>query len=436
MIKIIQGDITKIKVDAIVNAANSSLLGGGGVDGAIHRAGGKLIFEDCMKIHNKQGGCKVGEAVITTAGNLPAKFVIHTGGPIWNGGKDSEDQLLSNAYRNSLQLAIDNKVKTISFPNISTGVYGFPKEKAATIALSTVVDYLKTDNSITDVIFVCYDKENYDIYQGLIKDEKTITPSLSSSKNEYMNTKFYVDTEGNDDNAYRLAIQFACKLAQKDSSIKRIVLYIATKQNTGWFGRLFGNDFVKRAFDGVKFPDCSAIFKFETKITYKSFEYGNSSDIIICCGIDSDDILTIDDYSSVKYIIAVPWLKKLTEKWIKTWNAIEISGKKETEHFPELSPIVKIAMTPLSQTINMSTGISHPLDNSRAKTYVRALYKYESELNANAVGAYLIRELHWETKHAKDIENLIITLNNGKYFQGGEKTGLQKYYKQWKNAIK
>lgn len=182
MIKIIQGDITKIKVDAIVNAANSSLLGGGGVDGAIHQAGGNLILEDCMKIRNKQGGCKVGEAVITTAGNLPAKFVIHTVGPIWTGGKNSEDQLLSNAYRNSLQLAIDNKVKTISFPNISTGVYGFPKERAATIALSTVVDYLKPDNTIKDVIFVCYDKQNYDIYQGLIKDEKTMTPPLSPSK--------------------------------------------------------------------------------------------------------------------------------------------------------------------------------------------------------------------------------------------------------------
>lgn len=182
MIKIIQGDITKIKVDAIVNAANTTLLGGGGVDGAIHREGGKAIIEDCIKIRDKQGGCKVGEAVITTAGNLPAKYVIHTVGPIWNGGNENEEQLLSNAYRNSLQLAIDNKVETITFPNISTGVYGFPKDKAANIALSTVLDYLKPDNIIKDVIFVCFDKENYDIYQTLLKNDKTI-PVISADKN-------------------------------------------------------------------------------------------------------------------------------------------------------------------------------------------------------------------------------------------------------------
>ena len=171
MIKVIQGDITKIKVDAIVNAANTSLLGGGGVDGAIHRQGGKTILEECTKIRNKQGDCKVGAAVITTAGNLPAQFVIHTVGPIWDGGIKNEDQLLTNAYRNSLQIAIDNKVQTISFPNISTGVYNFPKDRAANIALSTVVDYLKNDKTIKDVIFVCFDKENFDIYQRLLNND-------------------------------------------------------------------------------------------------------------------------------------------------------------------------------------------------------------------------------------------------------------------------
>ncbi|MGV8017876.1 MAG: O-acetyl-ADP-ribose deacetylase [Ignavibacteria bacterium] len=179
MIKLIQGDITQIKVDAIVNAANSSLLGGGGVDGAIHRIGGKTILEECIKINEKQGGCQVGEAVITTAGNLPAKYVIHTVGPIWNGGTDNEDLLLSNAYRNSLQIAIENNVKTISFPNISTGVYNFPKERAANIALSTVLDYLKSDHTITDVIFVCFDKENYDIYNELLNN-KTLSPEVEN----------------------------------------------------------------------------------------------------------------------------------------------------------------------------------------------------------------------------------------------------------------
>jgi len=168
MIELIQGDITKIQVDAVVNAANTSLLGGGGVDGAIHRAGGKAILEECIQIINKQGGCKVGEAVITTAGNLPAKFVIHTVGPVWNGGAYHEEALLSAAYSNCLKLSVANKVQSIAFPNISTGIYHFPKEKAAIIAVETVKDFLNTNNAISKVIFVCFDNENYDIYKRLI----------------------------------------------------------------------------------------------------------------------------------------------------------------------------------------------------------------------------------------------------------------------------
>jgi O-acetyl-ADP-ribose deacetylase len=128
-IKVVKGDITRMSVDAIVNAANSSLMGGGGVDGAIHRAGGPAILEDCRKIVAKQGGCATGQAVITTGGRLPAKFVIHTVGPVWNGGNKDEVQKLSECYRNSLQLVIDNHCKTIAFPNISTGIYRFPKKK-------------------------------------------------------------------------------------------------------------------------------------------------------------------------------------------------------------------------------------------------------------------------------------------------------------------
>lgn len=170
MIKVTQGDITQIKVDAIVNAANTSLLGGGGVDGAIHRIGGREILEDCMKIRARQGGCDVGEAVITTAGKLPAKFVIHTVGPVWQGGNNQEDKLLTNAYRNSLKLAIENNVQTIAFPNISTGVYCFPKKRAAEIAIKTVADYLNQQTIIKEVVFVCFDKENFDIYVSLINN--------------------------------------------------------------------------------------------------------------------------------------------------------------------------------------------------------------------------------------------------------------------------
>lgn len=168
MIKLVLGNITKLKVDAIVNAANTSLLGGGGVDGDIHRVGGKTILEECIEIRRKQGGCKVGEAVITTAGELPAKFVIHTVGPIWRGGTKNEDQLLANAYRNSLQLAAENNIVSIAFPSISTGVYNFPKERAANIALSTVHDFLKLEHTIKDVFFVCFDEESFDIYDNLL----------------------------------------------------------------------------------------------------------------------------------------------------------------------------------------------------------------------------------------------------------------------------
>lgn len=164
-IKLIQGDITKVESDAIVNAANSSLLGGGGVDGAIHRAGGKAILDECIAIRNKQGGCKTGEAVITTGGDLPVRYVIHTVGPVWYGGKKQEEELLANAYKNSLQLAVDNGVKTIAFPNISTGVYGFPKDKAAQIAVSTVQDFLPNNDTIKQVVFVCFDEENYRLYE-------------------------------------------------------------------------------------------------------------------------------------------------------------------------------------------------------------------------------------------------------------------------------
>jgi len=167
-IKLVKGDITKIEADAIVNAANSSLLGGGGVDGAIHRAGGKAILDECVTIRNRQGGCGTGEAVVTTAGNLPSNYVIHTVGPVWNGDKSEKEELLANCYRNSLRIAINNSIQTIAFPNISTGIYHFPKDNAARIAIETVQDFLTKNESITEVIFVCFDDENYDLYKNLL----------------------------------------------------------------------------------------------------------------------------------------------------------------------------------------------------------------------------------------------------------------------------
>lgn len=169
MLHLIKGDITKMEVDAIVNAANTSLLGGGGVDGAIHRAGGPALLQECVAIRNKQGGCKTGEAVITTAGNLPAKYVIHTVGPVWNGGNSNEEALLASAYRNCLRLAEENNICTIAFPNISTGIYHFPKQRAAAIAVNTVKAFTATAKNVQQVYFVCYDEENYSIYNKLLQ---------------------------------------------------------------------------------------------------------------------------------------------------------------------------------------------------------------------------------------------------------------------------
>jgi O-acetyl-ADP-ribose deacetylase (regulator of RNase III) len=168
-LEVVQGDITRIEADAIVNAANSSLMGGGGVDGAIHRAGGPAILDDCRAIVARQGGCRTGEAVITTAGRLPARYVIHAVGPVWRGGTNGEHDLLASCYRRSLELAVAHDCKTVAFPNISTGVYGFPKDKAAGIAVSTVASYLLTVAEIDKVFFVCFDAENFRLVQAAIE---------------------------------------------------------------------------------------------------------------------------------------------------------------------------------------------------------------------------------------------------------------------------
>ena len=166
-IKLVQGDITRVTVDAIMNAANASLLGGGGVDGAIHRAGGPAILQECQQIRARQGGCKTGDAVITTAGQLPAQFVIHTVGPVWQGGTHGEDQLLASCYRHSLKMAEQQQLTSIAFPNISTGVYGFPKARAVQIAIQAIRDHLPQCQYLQQVMFICHDHENYDLYQDL-----------------------------------------------------------------------------------------------------------------------------------------------------------------------------------------------------------------------------------------------------------------------------
>ncbi len=163
-IEIFYVDITKLNVDAIVNAANKSLLGGGGVDGAIHKSAGPELLEECRHLN----GCATGDAKITKGYNLPAKYVIHTVGPVWFGGFKNENELLASCYSNSLNIAQKYKLKSIAFPNISTGIYKFPKEKAAKIAVNEVNQHMKNNKSIKKIIFAIFDEENYEIYQKLL----------------------------------------------------------------------------------------------------------------------------------------------------------------------------------------------------------------------------------------------------------------------------
>lgn len=187
-IEFLKGDITKVTVDAIVNAANTSLLGGGGVDGAIHRAGGQAILDDCRKIIARQGGCKTGQAVITTAGNLKAKFVIHTVGPVWNGGQKDENLKLADCYTNSLKLAVDNDCKTIAFPCISTGVYKYPTNDAARVAVDTVLEFVSNSDNIEKVIFVCFDDDNFYFIKRQLNFKVYTVPSKLFADNEIIGT--------------------------------------------------------------------------------------------------------------------------------------------------------------------------------------------------------------------------------------------------------
>jgi len=184
-VRLTRGDITDQETDVIVNAANSSLMGGGGVDGAIHRRGGPKILEECKKIRATEwpNGLPTGNSVITSGGNLKARYVIHTVGPVWRGGRNREPELLANAYRNSLRLAVSKSLKTISFPSISTGAYRYPIEKASRIALSTVKEFLEKEDKLNEVVFVLFSQRDLETYEEAARKVfRTLSYSRRSRK--------------------------------------------------------------------------------------------------------------------------------------------------------------------------------------------------------------------------------------------------------------
>jgi O-acetyl-ADP-ribose deacetylase (regulator of RNase III) len=169
-----QGDITSEHVDAIVNAANMKLMGGGGVDGAIHAAGGPQILEECRSHIDAYGECPTGDAVMTTGGDLSSRYVIHTVGPVWHGGRFGENQLLHDCYTNSLLMAQHHNLHSVAFPNISTGVYGYPKQEAAIVAIEAVENFMQTHEGVDEVVFVCYSDDNYKLYKEILESKKMI----------------------------------------------------------------------------------------------------------------------------------------------------------------------------------------------------------------------------------------------------------------------
>ena len=183
-LRLIQGDITREKVDGIVNAANSSLMGGGGVDGAIHRAGGPAILEECRRFVQQRGRLPAGQAVMTTGGHLPARYVIHTVGPVWGGGRSGEAETLASAYRESLVLAMSEGLKTVSFPSISTGAYRFPVDLAARVALGEVASMLESGSRLEEVRFVLFDRRTYDAYAGALQEPAGEKDMLPPAQNE------------------------------------------------------------------------------------------------------------------------------------------------------------------------------------------------------------------------------------------------------------
>jgi hypothetical protein len=244
--------------------------------------------------------------------------------------------------------------------------------------------------------------------------------------------RYYVNAELNDDEAYRDAINFARKFCNENGDIAKVILLARTKHNVDWLERIYGHDSLKKLFQGTRIKDCDAIFKIETLATFKKADIKNS--LVITLALDTAELTQVDDHYDVRAIVAVPWQIPLLEKWIKSWGATDIRGQKPKETFASPPCVVKAALDELTKNINRSSGLTHPNDNHRAKTYVRALFKAGYELDVNQIHAYLVNELSWDSRHAESLEELIETLKAGKHFQGGDTTGLAKYINTWKES--
>ena len=255
-----------------------------------------------------------------------------------------------------------------------------------------------------------------------------------------MKNRYYVEIEydGYNEKAYLQAFNFALQLSKKDREVKRIVCYVHTKGSTGYFASILDANTIKELLKGdIQVNPFPVPLTIQTKSTYFKNRYCFSNhDLILAFGMDKEELEVLDDYDGIEYVVAIPWLKDEISPWIERWNVKEITGKQNGKKISGISNIVKIAMSELSAVINKRTGISHPSDNNRAKTYIRTLHKYEPELNADDVVFFLITELGWTSAHANDVGKLITTLNEGRYFRGGEKIGLQNHYKRWKEKSK
>ena len=241
--------------------------------------------------------------------------------------------------------------------------------------------------------------------------------------------RYYCDNEGINPTNENISIKWGIQLAKEISDIEEICLLIHTKRNTGYFERVFSPSQLKLLWNGLKLAPEIPPLRIKT---LKSLNDFRQTKIVITFGLDSNEIFQVDDNYSVLGIIAHPWLKDSVLHWARTWGSKEIISQAETNTYPLPNKVVINAFDDLTQSINMSSGISHWMDEKDCKTYLRALYKYKYTLNENEIFAYLVREKGWKTEHALDVIKLIEKLNSGGYFQGGNKTGLQYHIKEWR----